>query len=250
MAQLRDKMGGLLSWARRNKKPVEVDIARVKPNSRLGREMTLQQLKEGYGEVVETMKAVRSHLDQQSTRNEQMLDLMKGIPEVLQSIPESNQRQTETLRVIQQNLERQNETAGHLTRAIVSLANASEKQGVALEGIHDRMHQEDASRRQLNEGVSELTSTLGGVQESNTATRASMQAVVEQTRINDERMRDMYQRSQRTTLMMVVLCLAVVVGALALGFFMLYAINNPGVLRPDASAPLVGPPRLHPATPS
>lgn len=227
MPQIKQSLGNLLNRVR-GRGPVEVDIARVNPNSRQAREMTIQQLKEGYGEVVETMKSVRTHLDQQAGRNEQMLDLMKGIPEVLKSIPESSQRQTEMLSVIQQNLERQNETAGHLTNAIVSLASASEKQGTTLQGINERMEAEGATREALNTGVSNLNHTLGGVTESSTATRESMHALSEQSRMNDERMRDMYQRSQRTTIMMVILCLGVVLGALALGLYILWFINQPG----------------------
>ena len=96
------------------------------------------------------------------------------------------------------------------------------------------MEAEGQTREALNVGVSNLNHTLGGVQESNTATRESMHAIAEQSRLNDERMRDMYQRSQRTTLMMVILCLAVVLGALALGAYILYFINQPG------NAPTVG----------
>lgn len=227
MAQIKQSLGNLLNRVR-GRGPVEVDIARVDPKSRQGREMTIQQLKEGYGEVVETMKSVRTHLDQQAGRNEQMLELMKGIPEVLKTIPESARNQERMLGAIQTSLDQQNETAGHLTNAIVSLAAASEKQGTTLQGINERMEAEGATREALNVGVTNLNQTMGGVQESSTATRESMHAISEQARLNDERMRDMYQRSQRTTIMMVVLCLAVVLGALALGLYMLWFINQPG----------------------
>jgi len=227
MPPIKQSLGNLLNKVR-GRGPVEVDIARVKPNSRQDREMTIQQLKEGYGEVVETMKSVRSHLDQQAGRNEQMLELMKGIPEVLKTIPESARNQERMLGAIQTSLDRQNETASHLTNAIVSLAAASEKQGTTLQGINERIEAEGATREALNTGVSNLNNTLGGVQESSAATRESMHAISEQSRLNDERMRDMYQRSQRTTLMMVILCLAVVLGVLALGLYLLWFINQPG----------------------
>lgn len=235
MPPIKQSLGNLLNKVR-GRGPVEVDIAQVKPNSRQAREMTIQQLKEGYGEVVETMKSVRTHLDQQADRNEQMLELMKGIPEVLKTIPESARNQERMLGAIQTSLDQQNETAGHLTKAIVSLAAASEQQGATLQGINERIEAEGATREALNTGVSNLNQTLGGVQESSNATRESMHAMSEQARLNDERMRDMYQRSQRTTLMMVILCLAVVVGAMGLGLYMLWFINQPG----QAAASLSG----------
>lgn len=227
MPPIKQSLGNLLNKVR-GRSPVEVDVARVKPGSRQDREMTIAQLKEGYGEVVETMKSVRSHLDQQAGRNEQMLELMKGIPEVLKTIPESARNQERMLGAIQTSLDKQNETATHLTNAIVSLAAASEKQGATMQGINERMEAEGATREALNVGVANLNQTMGSVTESSTATRESMHAISEQARMNDERMRDMYQRSQRTTLMMVILCLAVVVGALALGVYLLWFINQPG----------------------
>ncbi len=197
------------------------------------KEVTIQQLKQGYGEVVETMKSVRNHLDEQAERNRRMLELMEGLPEVLRAIPESARNQARMTEALHQHLERQNDTSAQLTSAITGLAGTSEQQHKALSEIREHLAEEDQSRGRLNHGVAALNDTLGHVMDSSAATRASMGAVVEQTRVNDERMRTMFQRSQKMNTAMVLLCLALATGALALGGYMAVLVSRMNV---DANA--------------
>ncbi|MEM7627357.1 MAG: hypothetical protein AAF333_17310 [Planctomycetota bacterium] len=229
MPQLKDKVSSFFSWARKGRGPVSVDVTRREEGDDSGggsKEVTLHQLKQGYSEVVETMKSVRSHLEEQSGRSEQMLSLMQDLPEVLRSIPEGARTQTRMLEAIHANLQQQNETSTHLTTAITGLASAAASQEKALSQISDHLTEEKDTRGQLNEGVATLNTTLGHVMDSNAATRDSMGAVVEQTRVNDERMRQMYQRSQKMNTAMVLLCLALATGALALGGYMAFLVNK------------------------
>lgn len=241
MAQIKDKVNSFFSWARKGKNPVSVEVAR-REDGEASKEVTLSQLKQGYSEVVETMKSVRTHLEEQSGRSEQMLGLMKDLPEVLRSIPEGTRTQTKMLEAIHTNLQQQNETSTHLTTAITGLASAAASQESALQQIRESLDDEQNTRGQLNEGVATLNTTLGHVMDSNVATRESMGAVVEQTRVNDERMRQMYQRSQKMNTAMVLLCLALATGALALGGYMAFLVNKV-VNEPAAttSAPAVVP---------
>jgi uncharacterized coiled-coil protein SlyX len=245
--QLKDKVSRFFTWSRKGKAPVSVEVARREgqdPEAPPSKEVTLQQLKQGYGEVVDTMKSLRTHLDEQGKRSEEVLDLMRGLPEVLQSIPESTRTQTKMLEAIHTHLERQNETSGHLTSAITGLAAAATSQEKALTEIRDNLSEEKGTRDRLNDGVTSLNDTLGHVMDSNTATRDSMGAVVEQTRVNDERMRAMYQRSQKMNTAMVLLCLALATGALALGGYMAVLVSRlstPAVTATPAAAVEPGP---------
>ena len=53
-----------------------------------------------------------------------------------------------------------------------------------------------------------------------------MGTVVEQSRVNDEQMRELYSRSQKTTTAMMLVALALATGALALGGYMAYMISQ------------------------
>lgn len=256
MPQIKDKVSSFFSWARKGKEPVTVEATRTPEDedtttlpattpagtsgtsgggsagtsgggaSGGGKEATLQQLKQGYGEVVETMQSLRTHLQQQSDRSEKMLELMRDLPAAIRSIPESNRTQTSMLEAIHANLDRQNQTTDQLAEAIASLATASSHQQRSLSSIDTHLVEEHESRGRLGEGVEALNDTLGQVTASNTATRESMGAVVEQTRVNDERMRTMVQRSQKMNTAMLLLCLALAAGALALGGYMAVLVSK------------------------
>ncbi|MEO0515507.1 MAG: hypothetical protein AAF086_09495 [Planctomycetota bacterium] len=238
MAQLKNKVGHFFAWALKGKDPVSVDVAR-REDPDAPPEVTIQQLKQGYGEVVETMKSVRSHLEHQADRSEHMLQLLGDLPEALRSIPQQARTQTAALQAIETHLENQSHTSRQLTEAITGLATASAHQQRSLAALDSHLAQGHESRTQLNQGVAALTTTLSGVQESNAATRASMNAVVEQTRVNDERMREMYQKSQKMNTMMVILCLALATGALALGGYMAVLVNRVVQNPPVSPAPSV-----------
>lgn len=225
MPPIKDKVGHFFAWALKGKDPVSVDVAR-RDDPDAPKEVSIQQIKQGYGEVVETMQSVRSHLEQQADRSEKMLELLGSLPEVLQSIPESTRTQTGMLEAIHAHLQDQNQTSQQLTDAITGLATASSHQQRSLTAIDTHLAEGHESRSQLNQGVAALNDTLGQVRESNAATRASMGAVVQQTQVNDERMREMYQRSQKMNTMMVILCLALATGALALGGYMAVLVSK------------------------
>ena len=233
------RVGKFFNWARFGKKPVKVDANRRLENldedgeggtglatTDTGKGVTIAQLKNGYGEVVETMKAVRSHLDEQSHRSDRMLELMQHLPEVLQSIPEANRTQSRMLEAIHENLGRSNDTAAKLSEAISGLTSAAGSQERTLTSIHEHLVEEDQTRHKLNEGVAGLNDTLGHVVASNAATRDAMGTVVEQSRVNDEQMRELYSRSQKTTTAMMLVALALATGALALGGYMAYMISQ------------------------
>lgn len=223
MAQLKNKVGNFFAWALKSKEPVSVDVARREEPQQ---EVSIQQLKQGYGEVIETMQSVRTHLEQQADRSEKMMELLNGLPEALQSIPESARTQAGVLQAIHTHLEDQNQTSKQLTEAITGLATASSHQQRTLTSIDTHLAEGHESRNELNQGVAALNDTLGEVKQSNAATRDSMGAVVEQTRVNDERMREMYQRSQKMNTMMVILCLVLATGALALGGYMAVLVSK------------------------
>ncbi|MEM1108748.1 MAG: hypothetical protein AAGH99_08665 [Planctomycetota bacterium] len=233
VAQLKDKVGSFFAWARKDKPPVSVDVTRrdgevgqAEGSPEASREVTLQQIKQGYVEVVETMKSVRGHLEQQADRSERMLNLLEDLPEALRSLPETARTQTGVLQGIQSHLEDQNQTSQKLTEAITGLATASSHQQRSLASLDSHLADGQETRSQLNDGVAALTDTLGEVRESNAATRESIGAVVDQTRQNEAQMREMMQRNHKTNTLMMILCLALATGALALGGYVAVMVGE------------------------
>ena len=136
MPGIKNKMTGLLAKLRGDR-PVSLDVQRVEdggPEQR--REVTVAQLKQGYGEVVDTMAAIRGHLDDQRGRQDRMEQMLSGLPEVLKAMPEAARTQTQLVKAIGAHLESaEPPRRGTSPRPSTASRQSSRKQDETLEGI-------------------------------------------------------------------------------------------------------------------
>lgn len=232
MPGIKDKMTGLLSRIRGDK-PVELDVKRIDDGPEQRREVTVAQLKQGYGEVVDTMAAIRGHLDDQKGRQDRMEQMLAGLPEVLKAMPEAARTQTQLVKAIGAHLESQTTATGQLTEAIHGLNQSSRKQDATLEGIQEHLVEESQTKRELNTSVLSLNAAMEGVEASNLAARDALAASREEAQRREERLVQMHQRGQRTNTLLLVfagmlfLATVVVVVLLLAGVIELPASLNP-----------------------
>jgi septal ring factor EnvC (AmiA/AmiB activator) len=188
--------------------------------------VSIAEVKQGYGEVMQTMSALRQHLDEQSNRSAQLMHMMDGLPELLRSIPEQTRVQTQLLRAIASQLDLQNTTNGHLTEAIQSLSKAADKQDHTLGQVREHLSAENTARKELHAGIIALNSTLESVEASNFAARDALRTVTDQQQQRDEQVRAMFRRSQRLTLAMTIISWALAIGALAVAGYVASGVVN------------------------
>lgn len=191
-----------------------------------GRDVSIAQIKQGYGEVLDTMQSVRRHLDDQAQRSDRMISLLEGLPEVIRSLPEQNKAQTEMLRAIYQNMERQTETTGQLSTAISSLSTVGENQQKTMGELQDHLRAEDVARRELREGIGTLDKTLTEVRESSDSSRSALESISEQAKQRDTAIGEMFQRSQKTTSAMMAVSWALAIVALAVSAFVAVRVTQ------------------------
>ena len=191
-----------------------------------GRDVSIAQLKQGYGEVLDTMQSVRRHLDDQAQRSDRMIHLLEGLPEVLRSLPEQNKTQTEMLRAISDNMARQTETTGQLSSAITSLSTVGENQQKTMNDLQDHLRAEDVARRELREGIGTLDETLGQVRESSESSRATLETITHQAKQRDDAIGEMFRRSQKTTSAMMAVSWALAIVALAVSAYVAVQVTQ------------------------
>lgn len=203
MAGIKNKMTGLLSRIRGDKS-VELQVQRVEEGTEQRREVTVAQLKQGYGEVVDTMAAIRGHLDDQKSRQDRMEQMLSGLPEVLRAMPEAARTQTQLVRAIGAHLETQSTATGQLTEAIHGLSQSSRKQDATLEGIQDHLVVESETKRELNTSMLSLNAAIEGVEASNLAAREALARSREEAERREERLVQMHNKGQRTNTLLLV----------------------------------------------
>jgi len=205
---------------KRGRKPVEVSptgAVQPKPKTRKEqREAAIVQLQQGYAEVVDTMHAMRRHMDQQSARSDRLLGLMEGLPDVLRSIPETNAKQTSVLQAIEGQMRTQVESTGQLSTALTDLAGATRHQQEALGELHQQMDLGRQQNESLRDSLGILSETMEHVTEASDSNVTAMNSITEEVRGNDKRFRDLFQRSQKHTTVMAAVSWALALGALAI----------------------------------
>ncbi len=201
---------GLFGWLKKNK-PVEVA---VRPPEETQREASLLQIKQGYSQVVDTMSAMRKHMEEQAERGDRMLTMMEQLPEALKSIPETTQRQTQVLQAIHENILNQNETSTRLSVALDNLAGAANQQDETLGKMNTQIQE---AREQQAGMLDHLSGTLGQVSASSRSNAEAVEAIAEQAEAHELQTREMFARSQRLGMAMMAVSLMVLVVALIVG---------------------------------
>ncbi len=210
------------------RRPVEVDAhGRMTPlSARSNREATLQQLKSGYMEVVDTMQALRSHMEEQARRSDRLLTMMEGLPEVLRSIPETNRAQTDVLNAIQGQMRTQTESTGQLSTALTDLAGATQKQQTALGELQKQMQTSNEQGASLRDSLGILSETMEHVTDASRSNVEAVNHIADQSRSNDKRLRELFHRTQKHTTVMSTVSWALALVSLGIAGYVAVMVAN------------------------
>lgn len=206
MPGVASRIGSLFHWTRKGQGAVQVGV--ISREDTDPREATIAQLRSGYTEIIDTMKAVRSHLEQQSDQSKRMLDVMQAMPDLLRAIPDSNRNQTHVLEAIHANLEQQNRASGELSAALAGLSQATAK-------IGSHIQQGEESQQELTDRLGTLSTTIQRLDESNRDARDTLRIAVSESDEKNKAVRDMVARSHRQVVVLSIVSWALALVALA-----------------------------------
>jgi hypothetical protein len=187
----------------------------------------IAQLQDGFQLLTELMTTIRTNLESQGHRQDQLLEQVAALPKVLESIPETTRIQGEALKAIHQQLLGQAEQQSLLRDILDKLAETGGSQRDLLEGLRERMetlhHQDQAMADSLN--------TVGVALESVSRNSASSAQILGSIRDNlsshDKQMEQVLTRqASRFTLMLVtsvILSGIAVLSVVVMGFMFLHS---------------------------
>src|SRR3954468_23987024 len=97
------------------------------------RDDAIANVAQGFTTLTDLMQSIRENLERQGQRHEELMAALQQLPSALQSIPESNKIQSETLRVIHQQIESQNAQQEKLADILTTISRADTEQRSTLE---------------------------------------------------------------------------------------------------------------------
>jgi methyl-accepting chemotaxis protein len=202
---------------------IETRTSFLRPWAR--RDAAIQHLQEGFHTLTDLMSTVRSNLEQQNKRQEELLQYLSHLPQAIQSLPEANRVQTEALKAIHQQLTQQNSQQERLADILEKL-NAK---GLENREVLDEVRERVETMRQTDAAIAENLNGVGAAMQQLSRTEATSAQVLEQMRDNiDSRdgqlERVLHRQGTRFTTMLAIaifLSISALVAVCVIGYLML-----------------------------
>ena len=120
------------------------------------KEEDLTVLQTGLTSMTALMTSLRQYLDQQNARHDELLTYLSQLSQALQAIPDSSRIQSETLRVLHQQIAYQNAQHKQLSEMLRKISESSGTQREIVELLRDRVETLYKNDQQIGE-------TIGGM---------------------------------------------------------------------------------------
>ena len=147
------------------------------------RDQAIDNLNRGLGALSDLLISIRENMQKQGERQEHLLSHLSELPAALRAIPEAGRLQGETLKAIQQQIEKQTLQQSQLGQVLDRISQADTRHGRTLEALQQNL----AAINQHDQAISFNLQTLGIALESVSQNSATGAKVLEQLRDNSAR---------------------------------------------------------------
>lgn len=196
------------------------------------KEEDLTVLQAGLTSMTALMGSMRQYLDQQNARHDELLTYLSQLSQALQAIPDSGRIQSETLRVLHQQIAYQNAQHKQLSEMLRKVSESSGTQREIVELLRDRVET-------LYKNDQEIAETIGGMGGSITVVSQQSQTntmVLERLRDNlvtrdgdlEKAIRKEQQKTRVTMYVVGGVAVAALIIAVAMARYSLSAIQTMG----------------------
>jgi archaellum component FlaC len=114
----------------------------------------ITQLQSGFHSLTDLMDEIRLNMVAQGRRQDELIGYLSALPKLMETIPENNRRQGETLKAIHEQLQRHADQEETLGEILEKLSESGGEQKDLLEGLRERVetlnHQDKAMADSLN----------------------------------------------------------------------------------------------------
>ncbi|HRK29475.1 MAG TPA: hypothetical protein PLD59_00240 [Tepidisphaeraceae bacterium] len=140
------------------------------------RDHALQNLSEGFVTLTRLMSGIRDNLEKQNTRQEDLMRVLSQLPQMIETIPESNRSQAEALKTIYTQLAQQNQAQTTLGEVLNRICDTSGEQKSLINSLNDQLD----SLRQTDASISSNISNVGTAMQSLSEHSATSTQVLQQ----------------------------------------------------------------------
>ena len=189
------------------------------------RDAAIQHLQEGFNTLTDLMGAIRDNLEKQNQRQDELMNALQSLPAVLETLPENNRMQGETLKAIHQQIQSQSasqERLGEILNKIGTTTGEQKQMVDALRGRVEDLHKADTS---IAEYLNNVGSSLKDVSQNSASTTQVLSQMRDNIDARDGQLeRVLHKQGTRFTTMLataIFLSIAALVAVCVMGYLML-----------------------------
>lgn len=188
-----------------NRKPVAIDLSEDEQASQAlaateqppSRQRSLAQLQQGYDEVMGLVRKVNDHLDAQTQRTEQMLEMVEKLPAALEAIPEINRQNARLIELVSEHLREGKRRDNELNQSLEKLSSSSTQQTEVLGLLQQQFDASTQSSQQMTETLGSFSKCLSDLAATNNRSTDILSKIVQENEQREVRMAEMARRSDR-----------------------------------------------------
>ena len=188
-------------------------------------EEQVKALRESFTTLTDLMGSIRDSIDRQTQRQEQFTDALRALPQIMQSVPESQKVQTETLRVMVGQMEQQNAQQARLGEILDKVSSAHAGQREVLENLGQRVETLSAHDQAISDNLRNVSTSLQDASRHSQSSAQVLQQLRDQFATQGGELERVLQRQNtRFTTMLAVaifLSVAALVSVVIVGYLML-----------------------------
>lgn len=189
------------------------------------RDAAIASLQQGFSSLSELMSAIRENLEKQGRRQDEMLSYLSHLPEILQSLPEAQRMQGETLRAISQQLQQQLGQQTRLTEILAKVSETSMGQKQVLDNLQAQAQTAGEHNQAISDSLRQVSSAMESVGQSTRTSSDVLQQLREsQAHRDDQLQRIIEGQNKRFSMLMIaaaVLSVAAMITTGVIGFVLL-----------------------------
>jgi len=174
----RDENGDITVLGHPGDSPTEQRSTFLRPWAR--QEQLINRFQESVDTLTNLMSGINENLQKQTIRQDELLNYLSHLPQVLETLPESNRVQGETLKAIHQQLSHQTTQQDKLTDILERMSRSGGEQTELIGELRDRVD----SFREVDQTIAENLSSVGSALQAVTTTSQTSAEVLQQMRDN------------------------------------------------------------------
>jgi chromosome segregation ATPase len=189
----------------------------------------IAQLQDGFHSLTDLMDEIRQNMVAQGRRQDELIGYLSALPKLLETIPENNRLQAETLKAVHDQLQRHADQEQTLGEILEKLTESGGDQKDLLEGLRERVETLSHQDAAMAENMHSVSVALEQTSRHSAVGTQVLESLRENMKSRDGELQRVIQKQNMrfTTLLVVAICVSI--AALAAVFVMGYTMTHGGV---------------------